>query len=89
MAMRSLRGLVAGPDDLPIPNARVELPSIQLATSTDTKGRFLFSAVPVEPRTKQFRIQAKSWERLIALELPKREDELLTIYFDVLEESHA
>ena len=43
-----LTGLVRGPDDIPIANARVEFPSLNQSTMTDRRGAFSFAAVPAD-----------------------------------------
>jgi hypothetical protein len=60
--LRSLSGQVLGPENIPIMDARVELPALQLYTNTDSKGRFHFAAVPSEPRPKLLRVRAKGKE---------------------------
>lgn len=57
--MTSLRGNIVGPDSTPWPGARVELPSLQMATRTDVNGYFQFNAIPREPGKKRLRITAK------------------------------
>jgi hypothetical protein len=79
----SLAGVVLGPDDIPIPGARVELPSSSASTYTDTRGRFRFSVVPAEPRTKQIRILAKGFEHLVSEDTGENEE--LVIHFNPLE----
>ncbi len=81
----SLEGLVLGPGEIPLADARVELPTVQLSTRTDSKGRFRFARVPAEPRTKRFRIMAKGKELSLALDQPGNEKETLIINFDVME----
>lgn len=41
-----LAGIVTGPDEVPIANAMVEVPALQLRTHTDANGMFRFSQVP-------------------------------------------
>jgi hypothetical protein len=74
-----LTGIVLGPKDIPIPRARVELPSSNAVTYTDADGRFRFGAVPAAPRTKQLRIVAKGSEQLVSEE--PSENEFLVIHF--------
>lgn len=58
----TLTGQVVGPENIPIADARVEVPALELHTNTDSKGRFHFSAVPVEPYPKLLRVRAKGQE---------------------------
>lgn len=60
--MSSLSGQVLGPKNIPIMDARVELPALQIYTNTDSKGRFRFSTVPAEPYPKLLRVRAKGQE---------------------------
>lgn len=83
--LRPLRGVVMGPGDIPVVDARVELPSARLATQTDSRGRFFFGGVPSESGMTAFRVQAKSQEWVANLELPKREEDALIIQFKPLE----
>lgn len=59
---QSLVGVVVGPGDVSIADAMVEVPSLALATRTDPRGRFRFSAVPAGATALQVRVRAKSQE---------------------------
>lgn len=59
---QALVGVVVGPGDVSIADAMVEVPSLALATRTDPRGRFRFSAVPAGPTALQIRVRAKSQE---------------------------
>ena len=83
--MTQLNGVVLGPGDVPLARARVEFPALQLATQTDHKGQFRFTAVPTEPTTKQLRIKAKGKMLDTTVEQTGDRDDSLTIYFDVLD----
>jgi len=83
--LRRLQGVVMGPGDLPVVDARVELPAARLVTQTDSRGRFFFAGVPSESRATAFRVQAKSRELVGNLELPEREEDSLIIQFNPLE----
>lgn len=58
----SLVGVVVGPGDVSIADAMVEIPSLSLATRSDTRGRFRFSAVPTSGAALQVRVRAKAQE---------------------------
>ena len=58
----SLRGVVVGPNRIPIPGARVEVPALALSAQTDVAGRFLFRAVPLGRQKVVLRISAKGKE---------------------------
>jgi hypothetical protein len=85
LKLRPLRGIVMGPGNLPVGDARVELPSARLATQTDPRGRFFFAGVPAEPATAAFRVRARSAELVADFELPKGEEDALIIQFKPLE----
>jgi hypothetical protein len=59
---RVMEGVVLGPDDIPISDAFIEIPSLGLTTRSDTRGRFRFAAVPTAPAKQQLRVRAKTRE---------------------------
>jgi hypothetical protein len=81
--LRSLRGQVLGPESIPIVDARVEVPGLQLSTYTDSKGRFQFSAVPAEPYPKLLRVHAKGQEFSIDTKQAASPTEPLVIYLQL------
>ncbi|PKM44797.1 MAG: carboxypeptidase regulatory-like domain-containing protein [Gammaproteobacteria bacterium HGW-Gammaproteobacteria-1] len=81
----ALRGMVVGPNDIPIAGARVEITGLQRATYTDHKGCFLFSAVPAEPSRKRLRIKAKGREMAVLAEQGVNAPEPLVIHVDIAE----
>jgi hypothetical protein len=62
-------------------DARVELPALDLSTSTDAKGRFRFSSIPAGPR--QLRIRAKGREFSINTEQAESEARPLVIHLQL------
>jgi len=60
--MRVMEGVVLGPGDVPISDAFIEIPSLGLATRSDTRGRFRFAAIPAAPAKQQLRVRAKARE---------------------------
>ena len=60
--VESFHGVVLGPDDIPLAGAHVRLDSLNLETSTDTRGRFLFHAVPGGSRPKSLTVRARGLE---------------------------
>lgn len=84
-ALTSLVGLLLGPGDLPIYDARVELGSPRLATHTDSSGFFRFAAVPVEPRRKRLQIRAKGCEQTVTVEHAAGDPKPLVIHFETME----
>jgi hypothetical protein len=80
--VRSLYGIVLGPGNIPISGAGVELPALQLRSSTDARGRFHFSTVPGEPQGFQLVVKAKGQVQNVTVEQPISDKEPLTIRFD-------
>lgn len=56
--LESLQGRVLV-NHMPTPNARIDIPSLNLSVSTDTDGRFGFTSVPTEPSEKHLLIKVK------------------------------
>ena len=81
-----VEGMVMGPDEIPLANARVELSTHNLVALTDVKGRFIFPTVPTKPTLKKVRILARGRELLKEVDYNKiNQEEPLIIHFDVLE----
>jgi hypothetical protein len=81
----SLSGQVLGPENIPIMDAQVELPGLQLHTNTDFKGRFHFYAVPSEPRPKLLRVRAKGKEFSINTEQTESDNGPILIHLQLEE----
>jgi len=81
--LRTLRGQVFGPENIPLADARVEVPALQLYTNTDSKGRFHFSAVPAEPYPKLLCVRAKGQEFSIDTEQADSGTEPLVIHLQL------
>ena len=77
--MAGLGGVLMGPNDIPIANARVELAAHHLSTRTDAQGRFRFAAVPAKPTVKHFRIQARGRDFAVEAECKAGDQEPLII----------
>lgn len=58
----NLAGQVLGPDEVPLPNVLVELPTLKRSARTDARGRFRFEAVPGDPKITRLRVEAKGRE---------------------------
>lgn len=82
----SMHGVVMGPGDTPLSNARVELPSLNLVARTDANGRFSFPAVPAKPKLKKVRIIARGRELFTEVDQTAMKQRPLIIHFDVLED---
>lgn len=83
--MEVLEGVVLGPETIPLTGAIVELPALQLSTRTDARGRFRFTAVPTEPRSKLVRVRAKGRETTLKTGPTSYENGRLVIRFSELE----
>lgn len=83
LPLRSLEGRVLGPENVPLMNARVELPSLDLFTNTDSKGRFHFSSVPDAPGAKLLRVRARGQEFSINTEQADSDEDPLVIHLQL------
>ena len=81
--LRVLEGQIVGPENIPIMNARVDLPTLDLSTDTDSKGRFRFSSVPDAPGARQLRVRAKGQEFSINTEQAESDNEPLVIHLQL------
>jgi hypothetical protein len=85
MPALSLSGRVVGPDDIPLSNARVDLPMLQASTHTDARGHFCFGAVPARPETKELRVRVRNTERSVQVRQGAGSAQPLLIRFDTTE----
>ena len=83
LPLRSFEGIILGPEDIPLMNAQVELPSLELSTHTDSKGRFQFSAIPAAPGKKLLRVRAKGQEFSINTEQAGSDQDPLVIHLQL------
>ena len=83
LPLRSFEGQILGPEDIPLMNARVELPAFELSTDTDSKGRFRFSAVPAAPGTRLLRVRARGQEFSINTEQAESDKDPLVIHLQL------
>ena len=60
--LTALVGIILTSNDEPVSGARVEVPSLQLAQTTNSRGRFSLSPVPAQPRPQQLLVRAKGRE---------------------------
>lgn len=85
-------GQVLGPGEIPLVNARVEIPFLNLFTYTDRKGWFRFPAVPAQPGSPaqagglHLRVVSKGWTLELDAERPSLAHEPLVIHFDLITE---
>jgi hypothetical protein len=83
IALHSFGGQILGPEDIPLMNAQVELPALELFTTTDFKGRFFFSAVPAAPGARLLRVRAKGQEFSINTEQAGSDQDPLVIHLQL------
>jgi hypothetical protein len=83
--LESLSGIVLTPDDVPVAGAYVTLPSLNLSERTDNNGRFVFPAVPVEPRAKLLSVRAKGREQTVTVSPSDTDRSPLVIRFNIEE----
>jgi hypothetical protein len=79
--VRSLHGIVLGPGEIPIAGAGVELPALQLRSSTDSRGRFSFATVPGGAQNFQLIVKARGYRQIVTVEQSTSEKEPLAIRF--------
>jgi hypothetical protein len=83
--LETMHGEILGAGNLPIMNARVEIPELNLSTLTDYQGRFHFFGVPSEPRVKRLFVRAKGRAFSVNTDKTKNADEKLIIHLQLEE----
>jgi len=76
-------GQVLGPRDIPLMNARVELPNLFRSTTTDSKGCFTLPGVPAAPKEKTLLIKARNREKTAVFQQTGTPDDPVIIQFDL------
>ncbi len=84
--LASMKGMVLGPNKIPLTNARVELSTHNLVARTDAKGRFLFPSVPTQPPQKKVCVTARGRKLFKEVDFIKFKKKSWIIHFDVLED---
>lgn len=84
-SLGALSGILLGPEDLPIPNARIELMGFDAKAETDGRGRFRFDAIPTTLTTRRLRILAKGRTLMVHVAPQDDESKPLIIRLDQLE----
>ncbi len=82
-------GVVLGPQDIPIMNARIELPNLYRSATTDSKGAFTLSGVPAAPKEKTLLIKARKRERSATFQQTGSPDQPVIIRFNPFEETEG
>jgi hypothetical protein len=79
----ALSGVVLGPGDVPVANARVDIPSAGATAQTDPLGRFHFAGLPAEPAQRRVRVRARGRQMEVEIAQPEA-DTAVVIHFDHL-----
>ena len=82
---RPFRGVVVGPDEIPLSDADVEFLHLNLFTKTDPYGRFEFVNVPMQVGVRSLRVRARGQEMTIELKDEADEQSPVSIHFDLKE----
>ena len=80
-----LYGLLLGPNDVPLMNARIELPNLFRFVYTDSKGGFVLQGVPAAPKEKTLLIKARKREKTIVVQQTGQPDQPVVIRFNLFE----
>lgn len=83
--LRPLAGRLVGPGEVPLAGARLELPSLNLATRSDHRGHFTFPPIPSDPLPKELVITARGRVLRVAPSQHLGDDHILTITFPIPE----
>lgn len=83
--MMTLQGILLGPGDIPLANARVEYPSLQRVTTTNAQGEFHLRGLPVEPRTKQIQVHTKGKRFALTVEASQIASDTVVLHVPMLE----
>ena len=78
-------GLVLGPDEIPLVNARVELPNLFRSDTTDQRGRFTLAGIPAAPKEKTLLIKARGKEQTELVQQTGTPDEPIVIHFEIVD----
>jgi hypothetical protein len=78
-----LHGLLLGPGEVPLMNARIELPNLYISATTDRKGRFTLPGVPAAPSKKTLLIKARRKEKTEVVQQTGTPDQPVIIHFDL------
>lgn len=83
--MVGLFGMVLGPGDIPLAEARIEIPALRLSAVANYQGRFSFAGLP-EQGTKILRVRAKGRILIVSCDENYPDQAApLVIHFDTLE----
>ena len=80
-----LYGRVIGPENIPLMNARIELPNLYRSAITDSKGCFTLHGVPAAPKEKTLLIKARKREQTTIVQQTGTPDDPVIIQFDLFD----
>lgn len=83
--LRALVGRVLGPGDVPLANARLELPKLRLTTRSDHRGEFRFPPIPCDPLPGVLMVSARGLVLRVVPQQVAGPDRTLTITFPIPE----
>jgi hypothetical protein len=84
-SLDTVLGVVVGPGDLPVMNARVEELGTGVTTLTDYAGRFRFARLPVQGTALRFRVSAKGVQTDVVRERGAEASQRMTIRLPIEE----
>lgn len=83
-SISAMEGIVIGPADQPIDNARISLPACKLITTTDSRGRFAFESVPLLSQGMlKLHVEARGREVVREIASTEMIEEKLIIHIDL------
>jgi len=85
VGLEPMSGVVLGPGDVPVANARVEVPAAEAVAETDPQGRFRFPALPVEPHRKLVRVRARGRQLDVEIARPEAGGSVVIRFDQLLE----
>jgi hypothetical protein len=85
VALVPMAGVVLGPGDVPVANARVEIPSAGAVAETDPLGRFRFPALPAEPTQRLVRVRARGKQIDVEIAQPEASSAVVIRFDQLLE----
>jgi hypothetical protein len=84
--LTSLHGLLLGPDDIPLADARIEYPPLNESTFTDAQGHFRLPIGPPGAGPQALRVLTKGRDFEVALDVQELADDPLIIRVDFFRE---
>lgn len=76
--LESLQGRILA-KEIPIANAKIDIPALQITTTTNSDGFFRFASIPSEPKDKNIIIRARGREFAVSTDQIDRSGDLFVI----------